>query len=249
MSVRSKHIYMSLEIPHEILDLVHPLVDFHFVIATELRDNPAYHQWYVDHQKYSDRKYIMLDNGLYETGQPMENEELLYYATTIGANAVCAPDWFGDGDRTLGNLEDFLRGKPRHMEVVFIPQGPHALGIVDCLRKALDTYGETINWIGLSFLNDRATVVALIQREGLEHKYNVNWHYLGLRSLDELHHTPWWITSYDTVKPIKAAHFGIEVETMPRGLGKWNSNMKVASENLSLMFRNIAKLRMNNIGL
>jgi len=47
--------------------------------------------------------------------------------------------------------------------------------------------------------------------------------------------------SMDTVKPIKAAYYGLRLEDCPRGLGKWNVDMYVKDKRL--LKRNLGVLK------
>jgi hypothetical protein len=56
----------------------------------------------------------------------------------------------------------------------------------------------------------------------------------------EIARWPSVVRTMDTVKPFKAAYFGYKVEDMPRGLGKWNTRMKLTDEQEALLYRNLA---------
>lgn len=236
---------MSLEVPAVHLNAVHPLIDFHFVIATELLRNPEYSSWYKAHAKRSDKKYTLLDNGAYEEGFPIGAPELAKVAIEHEVDGVFAPDWLNDAKRTIHEYLCFARHLHRSakkpIDIGFIPQGRSPVEVVDCLEEALHSTSN-IAIIGLSFLNDRPAVAELLERRGIPERHpDLWWHYLGLYHYAEVWSIPAWVRSYDTVKPLKAAFHCLKVEDLPRGLGKWNSSWKINCP--ELIHYNIARMR------
>jgi len=230
---------MYLECPSHILKEIDEVIDGHFVIATELESNPEYRDYFLyGHHT----KPLILDNGTYETGTPMDWKQLSSWATMLSVKCVFAPDYFREGRKTFEawmEVKDF-----EGANVGFIPQGDTPEGIVYWICMALREVKSSPRplHIGLSFLNDRDKVIKLIEQKGF-HLHNVRWHALGLCSWKEHWELPSWISSYDTVKPIKAAYYGMKVENLPRGIGKWSSKMKI--QRMDLVFRNIAIMRRN----
>ena len=228
-------VYLSMEVPVQLLDLVDPLIDGHFVIATELLKNQEYWDWYKAYGRRprEQRNFVMLDNGAYEA-EAVSPECLHELANSIQADLVWAPDTLHDGDKSYRQTEDFLSyvGREVPYQVGIIPQGKTADEIINNYLKLEEHYEGAFTWVGLSFKNPRAKVVKFIKDRPI--------HYLGLCSLDEIKTWPDNVISMDTVKPIKAAYYCDYIEEMQRGLGIWNASMEVSR--LDLVYRNIARL-------
>lgn len=226
---------MYLECPSHILPEVDKVIDGHFIIASELERNEEYQNFFLEGRNISP---VMLDNGMYETGQPLSWKELKKWVFKIHPNIVFAPDYFCEGEKTffswLKAYEDLGTC------VGFIPHGKDPNEIVYWIGRCLEVYGQTV--IGLTFQHNRPKVLKLIRQRGF-HLFNSKWHALGLCSWKEHWELPSWISSYDTVKPLKAAYHGMKVEELPRGIGKWSSKMKI--QRMDLVFRNIAAMRRN----
>lgn len=244
---------MSLEIPEPFLDDLDPLVDFHFAISTELVKNEAYFAWYKNYlqKPLGERKFVMLDNGVYEEGEPMKGSTLIDISFELKPDLVFAPDYLHSASYTMTATTQFLieceeRGYKGNIGI--IPQGKNLRDLLFC-HDYLTVHSQkcyNVTTVGLSFGLDREALVStLVERKGCQPPRNPNlrYHMLGLKSLDEISTWPDWVTSFDTVKPIKAAFFGYPIEAFPRGKGKWSSDMDMPKWKRSLMYRNIAKLR------
>lgn len=227
--------YLSMEVPAQLLDCVDPLIDGHFVIATELLKNEAYFDWFKAYGRKpkEKRNFIMLDNGAYEA-ETVSSAELIRLAGEIHADLVWAPDTLYNGPKSRMQTQEFLEmciNYPQPFQIGIIPQGGCAKELIDNYIFFKMNYDKVFHWVGLSFKNDREDVVGFIQEPV---------HYLGLRDLEEIKSWPSNVISMDTVKPIKAAKFGVNLENLERGLGIWDSHMTL--EDPALMYRNIAKL-------
>jgi hypothetical protein len=78
------------EVPTAYLDVLDPVIDGHFCIASECLKDEAYYNWYINHSS------IMLDNGMFEEGKPMEGRDLAAIADALKPKLVWAPDQVGD---------------------------------------------------------------------------------------------------------------------------------------------------------
>lgn len=230
-------IQLGLEVPTAHLDSMVGLVDWFFCIATECHKDQAYYDWHV-HRPNAAK--VMLDNGMYEEGKPMDIRDLLHLAECIQPEVVFAPDQVGDAKLTLDMTQEFIarvkasKALP-NTKVGVIPQGKDPEEIVSCYRAMMRKGLIQGNPVGISFLNDRDAVASLMPWDP-----KIWYHYLGLYNTTEIASWPEAITSMDTVKPIKGAYHNYRVEDTPRGLGKWNTRMEV--QNTSLMYRNISKM-------
>lgn len=78
--------------------------DFQFALAHEINeDNVEYYQQLSD-----DGVEIILDNGAFELGHPVDKEELMSVAELIGATEVVAPDMQWDPYQAFVNTSNFI---------------------------------------------------------------------------------------------------------------------------------------------
>lgn len=226
-------ILFATEVPTAHLDEIHPLIDWHFCIATECLKDPDYLAWYVNRPK--DCK-VMLDNGMFEEGAPLSPEALIDVALQIEPDIVFAPDQVGHMRKTISMTESFIRlcdAIDAKWQVGVIPQGKDATQVVHCHDRMLREL-EFTGPIGISFLNDRKEVIRIMNLRGgwREDRW---YHFLGMYHLDEIETWPKAVRSMDTIKPFKAAMYGHELYECPRGLGKWNTTIRMPDENKDLM--------------
>lgn len=229
------------EVPTIHLEELTPVIDGHFVIASECLKDPEYFEFF---KNYGGR--MILDNGMFEEGRPLDVDTLFDIAMEIKPEIVFAPDQVGDTVQTLGMTEQFLhkcfvRNAP--WKVGVIPQGPTVDDIIHCHDIMVQDF-EFQGPIGISFLNDRR---ALVRTMNLKNSWSPDhdYHFLGLYDLDEVDSWPPCVASMDTIKPFKAAYYGHELEVCPRGLGKWNTEMNFHTGGLAsekLLYKNYAKM-------
>ena len=233
-----KKIMLSMEVPVSHMEDVNPLLDLHFIIASNLKRDFEYLKKYKSLDSF-DNKLRMLDNGMYEEGEPLSVEELIHYAKEIDADIVFAPDQHPDKALTLDLTKEFIAKSKEakgSWKIGAIPQGKNVEEVLESYYTIAEL--DEVYVIGLSFLNDRNRLVETLVKEN---RWSYKWHHmLGLYNLKEIANWPYFITSMDTVKPIKAAQYTTFLEDCPRGLGKWNSSWKI--QNKEILFRNIAKL-------
>lgn len=228
---------VSLEIPSAHLSEIDPLIDFHFVIATELTKNVEYFNWYSSYLQKKKRKLVMLDNGVYEEGTPMKINEYISLIKELNPDVVFAPDVLFNTEQTFELVKEFLsKFKSSTIRVGVIPQGDTPLKVIEQYKQFESLWGSKFEVVGLSFLNDRQTI---LQHWSI-YKPKKWYHMLGLQSIHEIQTWPKQWVSFDTVKPIKAAYHGYKLEDLPRGIGKWSSKFEVKDK--ELLFRNILEL-------
>lgn len=236
----NKKIMFLTEIPTAHLDELHPLVDGHFCIASECLKDQAYFEWFCNRPKDA---YVMLDNGMFEEGKPLDPNVLFNVAEAIKPNVVFAPDVVGKKDKTLGLTRDFFdlcARKKAKWDLGVIPQGCNPHQIVACHNEMLKEFDIT-GPIGISFLNNRDEVIRIMNKQDAWSGFQW-YHFLGLYNLAEIKSWPNVVHSMDTIKPFKAAHYGHQLEDCPRGLGKWNTRLELAPEGKELLYRNYARM-------
>ena len=235
----------GLEVPIPHLERTTSWVTLHFAIATTCRSHPEYKEYY---RKQSEAFWlmksptqVMLDNGAYEVHandkegtelKPMSVEELFELALEVNPQIVWAPDVLFDKEQSEHLSHAFLdlcKKENAPWQVGYIPQGKEAWEIANSAML----YGNRFDLLGLSFLNPREHVLPYLALALKEKPL----HMLGLRSLDEFRTWPRMPLSYDTSKPLKAAHLGKCIENLKRGEGLLLPDTEI--ENLFLAQKNI----------
>ena len=239
-----RKIKLYMEVPTNHLDELHPLIDGHFCIASKCLTDPRYFEWFKNRPKDSK---VMLDNGTYEEGAPVSCDELIEIAKAIQPHVVFAPDILFDGYATWDLSVEFYRRSEEmgaFWKVGFIPQGTSTEDLLQSYTVMAQylLIKDKGDWLALAFGHDRLSLMAAITQQHrslapLPH------HMLGLQNLDEIKHWPEWAVSMDTVKPLKAAWHGYQMESCPRGLGKWDPGWELSPIGMALTYRNIAVLQ------
>jgi len=220
-------IKFAVEVPEKHLKDVELYVDFHFAIATTLLEHPVMCEYYrraaAEHRAGRSNKFVMLDNGAFEANAkkaqpvPLTAEQLIELADVVQPQVLWAPDHPYDAAITNKLAEEFYQMCYSKYEgrlpwdLGFIPQGRTAEEIAESWL----TYGWKYTWIGLSFLNDRDSVLRLVGSRVCHYKI----HMLGLSSLQELLTWPRCIQHVDTSKPVKAAYLNTSLPALKKGAG------------------------------
>lgn len=234
-------IKLSMEVPLQLLGMIEPHLDSHFVIASYAKRCPEYLEYY---RKVED-KPIILDNGMYEDGYPLDAYDLFDIAQEINPEVVLAPDHLRLCNDTLTSSIEFFslcKRKKAPWRIGWIPQGRDADEIAYCLNLMLSWDKSELPFVGISFLNNRKEVIDLFHTIGLFSR-KIEWHMLGLCNLEEIKTWPACIASMDTVKPIKAAFQNEKIEEMTRGRGKWRLDWSLSEEQKELALRNTLVLK------
>lgn len=84
---------LALEIPIALLDDIFPLTDIGFSLAHMILQNEEYRKF------YKGKNHIM-DNSMYELGQPMEYDDLLNAVLESRPTTIIAPDWMNEAQMT-----------------------------------------------------------------------------------------------------------------------------------------------------
>jgi hypothetical protein len=122
---------------------------YHMALAHLVGDDPIYTAFY---REQSDRgRFVLMDNGVVETGIPLGTRDLVRRAILIGASEIVLPDKIRDRRKTLKLSADalvlaqFLRATPTLF--MSVPQGDTAEEWRACLEEMV---AWPINSLGLS---------------------------------------------------------------------------------------------------
>ena len=155
-------------LPTNNLDLVEG-DDYHLCLA-HLVSEIAGNDYTIFFRKQSLRgAYVMLDNGVVETGEPMETYKLIMKAATVQASEVCLPDYIHDHYKTLHHSYEALieinrsgiHVDQKEIKLMAIPQGTNPGEWLSCAKEMLQW---PIDTIGISkfvseFFPNRATLL------------------------------------------------------------------------------------------
>ena len=124
--------------------------DYHLCLAHLLHDR-TYREWFKEKSMRGD--WVIMDNGVVETGKAMEMRRLIELGQEVGVSEIILPDEIHNKDETifLGmdamaeyamlTGKDFLNG---NLPLMAVPQGDTAREWIDCVKHMLDWPVRTI---------------------------------------------------------------------------------------------------------
>lgn len=235
---------IAFETPSSLLELQN-LADFDFLLAHRVLSGK-------DGRPVSTRMCI-LDNSCNELGDPLPIDKLLSAANLVNPEFVCAPDFLGDGEKTLFSLKDF-EARYSSKKVFPILQASSF--------KEASSYAKSIYSLGYRRIavpyditcskeadlavmrGNRTRVVDILANTGF------TWiHLLGMNLVSELHNYAFLpqVKTLDTGSPItnglEYRHFG-ENEQLPKTRMLDLDYEHPTKEQLFSICYNIAYLRM-----
>ncbi len=170
-----------------------------------------------------DGQIVIMDNSLWELGEAMCLEDLMYAVSIIQPQELIIPDMFGKSDETIDMTEKFLDeiGSVRRWERNFVvPHGKDRQDWIKCfdyfsdqfyahvigLPKVLDDIWEPGGRIGcLSFLE----ATGRIRTDKIYHALGIRNDPIELLMLSKFK----WLRSLDTALPIHAGIQGIQFDS------------------------------------
>lgn len=120
--------------------------DYHMSLGHLIEVDKTYTAFYKAQAERG--HYVIMDNGVYETGKPLSIEEIVRKANLIGASEIVLPDYFKDGEATLeatGLAIDYAR-KNFKGKLMAVPQGKD---IDEWLTNAIATLTMDVDVIGI----------------------------------------------------------------------------------------------------
>lgn len=234
---------LSLEIPCPHIDEFLPLLDFPFGLAQLcLPSNLRVGTEFSRHKEYAEQMQgCLLDNGMYEVGEPLKIEELLEAAAACNPIAVIAPDWKDDADRSYKAAVQLLDARPSDAKwsVGAVVQGKDLTKRMACFY---DMQLVGFSPICFPFRTPRQTTINTISGFKDEGWY----HLLGLNAVSELcwghiDVIPVGRWSIDTGKPFKG--FNMSRMANIRGHGKLNMHKELSEQTKYWALWNIAWMR------
>lgn len=149
-----------------------------FILLHKLVDNECYRNYYLDTKDSG--KYKILDAGTFELGEGLGDELLIEWAEKINASEIIIPDVYGDKEKTLERMKEFLEKCPGKYKLQAVPQGKMLRELIDCLDEMCKE--PRVTTIGYNKLWDRHCMLNPFFNKHLNEKEN---HLLGVNSLKE----------------------------------------------------------------
>lgn len=136
-----------------------------------------------------EKKYKMLDNGVYETNFPLDPERLVRIAKLVRADEVVAPDYLMRKRETITATKEFVECyRQKGLKICAVPQGRDPVDFIDAYRKMkrlpVDVIAIPI-WLQKLF-RARPAVVGYLQKHKIWDETKEH-HLLGLDEYGELY--------------------------------------------------------------
>lgn len=210
---------LACEIPFQYLKSCALETDFDFVLAHLILEKDEvtkeYRNYYSQIKDTSNRKMI-LDNGLFELGYAISDNDLLAAADIVRPDIIIAPDVLGDKNKTIERFVKFTEGNKIKYGLGGVVQGKTLAEAVECYNYFKTTSVKCIlfpfgaRYKDFECLNKDAQCmcsrIALIEYLTKNNLIDLNkWHHLlgsnlpyELRYLSKYN----WVTSADTSIPM-----------------------------------------------
>lgn len=178
---------------------------FQMVIASQMlveatREHTPYIDFYKERAQNGD--FIILDNGVWETGKSVTDNDLLSAADHLGASEVVIPDVMRDAESTLTLASGFintyrrryhsLSHEGRRPRLMFVPQGANFHEWLDCYYRGINKFGQYIDtigipkWLGCMTPDNYQGRGLLLSAPAMQFFARFDYHLLGVNTLSEL---------------------------------------------------------------
>jgi hypothetical protein len=198
---------------------------------------------------------VILDNSAYELKKPLEAEILLDLVEEIGFQEVVAPDYFGDGKKTISSTFEFLeKYSERKVEtkIQAVAQGSDVEDWKQCFIVLMPEWG--IDVLGISItankLTSRLDLLKWINSSYSEPDLKEHeFHALGLddpRELVTITKNYPWLTRNDSSTAVAQGMSSLRLNldgSLPKGKIFMDFENTVADKNREDILWNIAVLR------
>jgi len=188
------------------------LGDFHFIL-------PDVRGTVIEQYYRASEKWKMLDNGTYETGQPLDAEEYVAYAKFLQADEVVAPDIIYDRKKTFELTKHFVESySSRKFAIAAVPQARSPSEWIEAYTEMVKLPVDVI-CIPIHLqkrFGCRPLLVKKLREKGLWNN-TLQHHLLGLDNFSELKmYPPGTIRSVDTSLPFTLAYHGLSSTDTPK---------------------------------
>lgn len=194
----------GIELPIKYLDYS-KFFDFDFVIASTCLEYPEYLEYFLNIKDNSPR-FTILDNGAFETGEAIKDEEYIALARRLQPDVLVVPDVYKDnaatGCRAI-NFFDLWKNDPiKDVELMGVLQG-NSWNVLVSMYQTL--YAPICKYVGLPY------VTGIDRYQFLKANPEIlNVHILGVPTLTEICALKLLsnVSSIDSSLPVKCAKDG-----------------------------------------
>lgn len=224
---------MTMQIPIPLIREFSGLEDFHFALAQFVLTDKVYAREYYNMR----RGFTVIDNGVHETGAPMDIGVLVQAAWIIGAEVLIPPDYFFNQHLTLNafyNSCDYVGSARRLWPVI---QGTNFGELMECYVAYVEAGVETICIPYRIGTDMRKALLPNFSRR-------INHHFLGINNLAELSvikRAP--NPSFDTGKAFRWAQAGRRLHISEMTYKPEKKVDMYSSCDIELAFENVKELR------
>jgi len=219
----------------------------HLVIAQYLRKFPETMAFFKEQIKRGHE--VILDNGAYEFGSPMEMDEYFKVIEELRPQIVVAPDAWKDSKKTIAVHDEFVRetierGIDEDFVTMVVPQGKTIREYVECLYDMDITLGNIIG-MSVGSWRDVSGVVRSFLAKHLDENPEPKIHLLGLWNASEIlaGKENGRIRSVDTSMPFKLAKENQMLTAYSINADKMDFEMKLTGAQEELAKDNLTELR------
>ena len=142
----------SVELPINYLNNYSEDFDFDFVIASTCLKYPEYMEYFVDMKNKSSR-FMILDNGAFETGEAIGDEEYIELARKLQPNVLVVPDVYKDnaatGCRAVNFFNTWKSNPIKGVELMGVLQGNSWNTLVSMYQTL---YAPICKYVGLPYV-------------------------------------------------------------------------------------------------
>jgi len=128
--------------------------NFDFCLAHIAIKNKDYKKFFVD--RVLSGRELYLDNGVWETGYPLDKDLMIELAIEMGATYVYAPDYMGEKKKTLDAISEFgdiaSNTKGFNSKIIGVMQGKTREEWFDCALKLAKLPDHICNTIAVNTL-------------------------------------------------------------------------------------------------
>lgn len=117
---------------------------YHMALAHLIGKDRVYTDFYIRMAK--EGNFVILDNGVIETGTPMPIQEVVARAKLIGASEIILPDFLDDSSKTLDSVCQDIPYARQHFKgsLMGVPQGATKAEWVECAKLMLEMDIDTM---------------------------------------------------------------------------------------------------------
>jgi len=117
---------------------------YHMALAHLIGRDKTYTEFYA--RMVTENAFVILDNGVIETGRPMSIESIITKADMIGAQEIILPDVLEDAEATLDAVCETIEYARSHYKgkLMAVPQGKTFEEWIDCAKLMLEMDVDTI---------------------------------------------------------------------------------------------------------